>query len=93
MDRGGTILFFAPSDPDVRIPLNLWEAWCNELTITTTYAGAPDDLREALDLLAAGKLQVDDMITHTLPLARTQEGFEMVASAGESIKVIIRPWE
>ncbi len=93
VDRGGTILFFAPSDPDVRIPLNLWEAWCNELTFTTTYAGSPNDLREALALIESKQVEVTDIITHRLPLAKAQVGFGLVASAGESIKVIIRPQE
>jgi hypothetical protein len=32
------------------------------------------------------------MITHRLSLAETGVGFQLVAAAGESIKVIIEPW-
>ncbi len=31
------------------------------------------------------------MITHRLPLAETGRGFQLVAEAGESLKVIIEP--
>jgi L-iditol 2-dehydrogenase len=34
---------------------------------------------------------VKDMITHRLPLAETGVGFELVAKATRSIKVIIEP--
>jgi len=34
---------------------------------------------------------VDDMITHRLPLAETQKGFQLVAAGGEPLKVIIEP--
>jgi L-iditol 2-dehydrogenase len=91
VERGGTILFFAPSDPgaDIGMPFN--EIWRKEVTITTTYAGSPRDLTAAIELIASGRIQVDDMITHRLPLAKTAEGFQLVVEAAESMKVVIEP--
>ncbi|MFC1834030.1 alcohol dehydrogenase catalytic domain-containing protein [Thermodesulfobacteriota bacterium] len=91
VDRGGTILFFAPSDPDARVemPFNHW--WWQEVTITSSYAGSPRDILAALELISSGRVAVDDMITHRLPLARTVEGFGMVSEAAESIKVVVEP--
>ena len=31
------------------------------------------------------------MVTHRLPLERAQEGFALVANAGESVKVVLEP--
>jgi len=92
VERGGTVLFFAAAGRDEKIPLPINEIfWRNEVTLTSSYAGSPKDYKDALDLIVAGKLDVRDMITHRLPLARTQEGFKLVSEADESLKVIIEP--
>jgi len=89
---GGTVLLFAPTDPGVTIPLSINDFFFrNDRTITTTYAGSPVDHQTALDMIAAGTVRVDPMITHHLPLSETQEGFRLVAEAKDSIKVIIEP--
>ena len=70
-----------------------FDLWRDQLTIVSTYAGPPDDSREAMELLASGEIEVEDMITHRLPLDRTADGFRLVAEGSDSIKVIIRPRE
>ena len=87
--RGGTILFFAPTEPGMDIPFPLFELWNNGITTVSTYAAAPRDISEAIELLRSGTVRVDDMITHRLPLEDIQKGFDMVADARDSVKVII----
>jgi threonine dehydrogenase-like Zn-dependent dehydrogenase len=36
-------------------------------------------------------VRVDDLVTHRLPLERAAEGFGLVATATDSVKVIIEP--
>ena len=91
VERGGTVLFFAVPRPGVEVPVPMAEMWRNEVTCMTSYGAAPGDLAQALDLIRAKRVEVEDMITHRLPLAETQKGFEMVAAAGESLKVIVEP--
>jgi L-iditol 2-dehydrogenase len=92
VDRGGTILLFAPTNPGVTIPLSINDLlFRNDITITTSYAGNPADYQTALDLIAAGTVPVRQMITHRFGLADTQEGFRLVVEANESVKVIIEP--
>ncbi len=91
VDRGGKILMFAPPLPGVEVPVPFADLWKDEVTITSTYAGSPRDIQEAIELLWTKKLSVSDMITHRLGLADTGEGFALVAEAGRSIKVIIEP--
>ena len=92
VDKGGTVLFFAPTDEGQTLPFSLNDVfWKKEVTLTTTYAGAPADHIAALELIRAGSVPVDDMITHTFGLADAQKGFDLVAGGGESIKVIIHP--
>jgi threonine dehydrogenase-like Zn-dependent dehydrogenase len=45
----------------------------------------------ALDLISARRVDLTGMVTHRLGLARTQEGFDLVARAADSLKVIIDP--
>jgi L-iditol 2-dehydrogenase len=91
VDRGGTILFFAPADPNAKVEIPFNQVWWQEVMITSSYAGSPRDIRAAIELIASGRLKVADMITHRLPLARTSEGFTLVEEARDSIKVVIEP--
>lgn len=91
VDRGGTILFFAPSDPGVEVEMPFNDLWRQEITMTSTYAGAPRDIRAAMELIASGRVEVKGMITHRLPLERTGEAFELVSQAADSLKVVIEP--
>ncbi len=91
VDRGGDILFFAPTDPGLDVPMPFNDMWRKEITMTSSYAGSPRDIMAAIELIASKKTPVKDMITHRLPLERTQEGFRLVAEAGSSLKVVIEP--
>jgi len=90
VERGGTVLFFAPTNPGITIPISMNEFfWRNDITLTTSYAGSPADYQTALELIRAGTIPVRQMITHRLGLAETTLGFQLVADAENSIKVII----
>ena len=92
VDRGGTVLLFAPTDPGITIPISVSELFFrNGATLTSSYAGSPADHMTAVELLRAGSLRVREMITHRLGLAETGLGFRLVADAGDSMKVVIEP--
>ena len=91
IDRGGTLLFFAPTAAGVDAPIPLFDFWRDEITVVTSYAGSGDDLKESLELIHNRKVRVADMVTHRLPLAETGVGFQLTASGLDSIKVIIDP--
>jgi L-iditol 2-dehydrogenase len=92
VERGGTVLFFAPTDQGVTIPLSINDLFFrNDITLTTSYAGSPSDHWRARQLIQAGILNLDRLITHRFPLAQTQEGFRLVAEADTSLKVVVAP--
>jgi len=91
VDRGGTVLFFAVPEPGVDVPVPVNDFWRNGVTLMPSYGGAPLDIQVAIDLIRARRVPVREMITHRLSLAETGLGFQLVAEAGESIKVIIEP--
>ncbi len=91
VDRGGTILFFAPTEPSVEIPFPLFDLWSKGVKMVSTYAGSPKDITKAIGLIKSKKVEVIDMITHKLPLSEIAKGFKLVAEAKSSIKIIIEP--
>ncbi|MBN2159088.1 MAG: zinc-dependent dehydrogenase [Spirochaetes bacterium] len=91
VDRGGTILCFAPTQPGVNLPVPINDFWRNGITLLPSYGGSPADLMVAIDLIHAGRVPVEDMITHRLPLDEAGKGFKLVAEASDSIKVILLP--
>jgi L-iditol 2-dehydrogenase len=91
VDRAGTVLFFAPTDPGIDLPVPVNEFWRNGITLLPSYGASPWDCTQAIELIRAGRVPVHEMITHRLSLKETGLGFRLVAQASESIKVIIEP--
>ena len=91
VDRGGTLLFFAPTAAGIDVPIPLFDYWRDEISVLTSYAGTGEDLKESLELIRAHKMRVSEMVTHRLPLAEAGRGFQLTASGQDSIKVILDP--
>jgi L-iditol 2-dehydrogenase len=91
IDRGGTLLFFAPTAVDVDVPIPLFDFWRDEISLVTSYAGSGEDLVESMNLIRRRQVRVAEMVTHRLPLAEAGRGFQLMASGQDSIKVIIDP--
>jgi L-iditol 2-dehydrogenase len=91
VERGGTVVFFAPTEPGITIPIPVNDFWRNGITVMPSYGAAPFDLAVALELIRARRVPVRDMITHRLSLAEAGLGFRLVAEAKESMKVILEP--
>jgi L-iditol 2-dehydrogenase len=91
VDRGGTVLLFAPSEPGTIYPLPLHDFWFNGTKVVSSYAGPPDDMLAALDLIASRRVDVASMVTHRLGLSEIGEGFRLVLEGRGSLKVIVDP--
>jgi 2-desacetyl-2-hydroxyethyl bacteriochlorophyllide A dehydrogenase len=63
-----------------------------EAQVRASFCYTQDDFREAIEILAAGKLPADQLITHTAPLEQAQEMFERLENpATEEIKILLYP--
>ena len=91
VERGGTIIFFAPKEPGETYPMPLFDLWRDNINIVNSYASCPADTLTALQLIETGRVTVEDMISDRLPLAEAAKGFRLVTEAGASMKVIIEP--
>jgi L-iditol 2-dehydrogenase len=91
VDRGGTVLCFAPLEPGLNFVFPFFDFWNDGISLLSTYGGSPFDITTAIELIRAQRLPLREMITHRLPLEETGLGFQLVAEAKDCIKVIIEP--
>jgi len=91
VDRAGTVLCFATTEPGIDLPVPINEFWRNSITVTSSYAGAPQDLAVAIELIRLKRVNVAEMITHRFGLADTGNGFRLMTEGKDSLKVIIEP--
>src|SRR5207237_6002684 len=89
VDRGGTVLFFAPSEPTARVEIPFNGVWREEVTMTSSYGGSTRDIREAIELLATRRVTVRDLITHVQPIAEETKGFCLLAPEHASTKLVL----
>jgi L-iditol 2-dehydrogenase len=88
---GGKVLFFAVPGPGVNLEVPINDYWRNEITITTSYGAAPDDLQESYVWILSKKINITGLITHRFLLSKAEEAFKVVSEASESLKVILEP--
>ncbi len=87
----GIVNFFGglPKDkPFIKFDSNLLHY--GEFYVVGTHGSAPRDNKLALQLISQGKIKVEELITHRLPLDKLEEGIRL-AESGESMKVVICP--
>lgn len=93
VDRGGAVVFFAVPGPEKQVAIPINDFWTKEIRVLTSYYCGPDDIEKAMRHIEDGAIEVEDLVTHRLPLKDTAEGFRLVLDGRSSIKVIIRPNE
>ena len=91
IDRGGTVLFFAVPNPGETLSMDLSPFWRNDIRLKTCYGAAPLDNRQAMELMRAGNVDVEDLITHRYGLEGIMEGFKTAGAGKNCLKVIIKP--
>lgn len=91
VDRAGTILCFASTEPGVDVPMPISDFWRKSIKIIHSYGAGPSDLGEALEILRNKKVCVTDLITHRLSLKDAGLGFKLASEAKECIKVVLFP--
>ena len=86
---GGTVLLFTMTPPGEMLALPAHDLYFREIRIIPSYSCGPDDTRTALEVIAAGIVPVDDLVTHRFPIAEAAEAFARAADPRDSVKVMI----
>lgn len=84
----GVVQYFAPTPPGELVPLDLGAVFWREVHLQSTYSAGPADIRDALELLATGRVRCEGIVTHHVPFAEVDEAFRL-ARTGEALKVVI----
>ena len=86
---GGTVVLFTPAEPGLQLPIDPYDLYARDVTLTTSYSCGPPDTLEAMALVSQGVVTAEQLVTHRYPLAHAAEGFATVARARESLKTLI----
>jgi L-iditol 2-dehydrogenase len=86
---GGGLHCFAGGQGEV-LPIPLGTLYHRELSVNSTYSASPATLTRAFWLLASGKVEVEGLVTHRVPLARLAEGVDLMRRR-EALKVYVTP--
>jgi len=87
--RGGTFLQFGVSDYATRVEIEPYKIYNQEITITGSMA-VLHSFERAGELLAAGVLQPDVMISHRYPLEKFPDALDQFR-AGIGRKILLTP--
>lgn len=91
VDRAGTILCFAATEPGVNLSIPVNDFWRQSIKIMHSYGASPQDIQEAIALLDKKAIPVEKLITHRLSLKEAGKGFQLVAQAKDCLKVVLIP--
>lgn len=89
--KGSTLYLFAPSAPGSNLAVDLQRFFFSEITLVTSYSASPLDTRAALKLIQSKRINSNQLITHLFSLEQINDAMQLVARAGESLKVVIVP--
>ena len=89
--KGGSASFFASLPKgDSEITLDSRLIHYNELRIVASSDSRPEHVQKAADLLAAGKIDFDAVVTHRVSLDNFADGIQLMKDK-KSLKVIVEP--
>ncbi|CAE6497541.1 zinc-dependent dehydrogenase [Candidatus Nitrosotenuis uzonensis] len=87
--KGGTIILFGVPTKGATMNIDMSIIYAKELTLVPTYAASDIDTKQALELIATGKVDVKKLITHRYSLAESQKAFEHAHTGQNAMKIII----
>lgn len=88
--RGGCVHLFGGCASGTSVNIDTRRLHYDEVNIVSVFHHTPKFFREALELISTRKVDVEKLITKTMPLKYAKKAIEMHAS-GEAIKVLLEP--
>lgn len=89
--RGRVLFFGGLPKNDPFFPFDANVVHYKECTVHGSFSASPEHCDTALELISSGRIDVKDLITHTVDLDHVADGMDLITK-GESIKVMIHPW-
>jgi len=87
---GGTVHFFGGCKSGSTVTFDTTKMHYGDIKLMSVFHHTPKYFREALDLINSGKIEVEKLITDTLPLDKVEYAIQQHIE-GKAIKFLIKP--
>ena len=87
---GGTVHFFGGCKSGSTVNFDTTRMHYGDIKMISVFHHTPKYFRQALDLIAAGDIDVEKLITDTIPLSEVENAMEKHIN-GEAIKFLVKP--
>jgi L-iditol 2-dehydrogenase len=87
--RGGTVVQFMGTEPGETLALPTFDFYFKELRLVPSYSCGPVETRRALDLIAAGVVGAQHVVTHRFALADAADAYRVAALDKSAIKTLV----
>ena len=88
--NGGTVHFFGGCKSGSEVRFDTTKMHYGDIKLMSVFHHTPEFFRKSLDLIASGEVEVEKLITATLPLDKVEYAMEQHI-AGNAIKFLIKP--
>ncbi len=88
---GGTVHFFGGCKSGSKVTFDTTKMHYGDIKLMSVFHHTPEYFRKALEYIASGEVEVEKLITDTLPLEKVEYAMEQHI-AGNAIKFLIKPF-
>jgi len=88
--KGGKVLLFGIPPERSIFNCDVSDVFIREITLIPSYSTTENEMKTALEMMAAGKIQLAKMISHRFGLAEIAEAFRVAEDARSSLKVMVQ---
>lgn len=89
---GGTVHFFGGCKSGSKVCFDTTKMHYGDLKLMSVFHHTPQYFRKALEYIASGEIEVEKLITDTLPLEKIEYAMQQHID-GKAIKFLIKPWD
>ncbi len=90
--KGGTVHFFGGCKGGDKVCLDTAKMHYGDINILSVFHHTPKYFREALNLIASGKIDTEQLITNVIKLSDVENAIKKHIS-GDAIKFLVKPWD
>ncbi len=87
--RGGTVNLFGVPPTGSRLDADLQEIYLRGIRLVPSYATTEADIAAVQQLVVDGRLALDDLVSHHIPLGEIEEAFRLAQRPQDSLKVVV----
>jgi len=88
---GGTVHFFGGCKSGSKVTLDTAKMHYGDIKLMSVFHHTPKYFRKALEYIASGEIEVEKLITGTLPLDKVEYAMQQHIE-GNAVKFLIKPW-